>query len=35
MEFLIINIGATLVALLGYLAIVIWHNVSGDFRSRW
>ena len=35
MEFLIIDIGATLVALLGYVGIVVWHNVSGDFLSGW
>jgi hypothetical protein len=35
MEFLIIDIGATLVALLGYVAIVIYQNVSGDVTSGW
>jgi hypothetical protein len=28
MEFLIVDIGATLAALLGYLAIVFWHDVT-------
>jgi hypothetical protein len=28
MEFLVIDIGATLAALLGYLAIVVWHDVT-------
>jgi hypothetical protein len=35
MEFLLIDIGATLVMLLGYVAIVVWHNVSGDMNSGW
>jgi hypothetical protein len=30
MEFLVIDIGATLTALLGYVASVIWHDVSRD-----
>jgi hypothetical protein len=29
MEFLVVDIGATLAALLGYLAIVFWHDVTG------
>jgi hypothetical protein len=28
MEFLIVDIGATLATLLGYLAIVFWHDVT-------
>jgi hypothetical protein len=28
MEFLVLDIGATLAALLGYLAIVFWHDVT-------
>jgi hypothetical protein len=28
MEFLVIDISATLAALLGYLAIVFWHDVT-------
>jgi hypothetical protein len=28
MEFLVINIGATIVALLGYFAIVVWHEFA-------
>ena len=28
MEFLIIDIGATSAALLGYLAVVFWHDVT-------
>ena len=35
MEFLIIDIGATLVALLGYVTIVVWHNVTKDWKSGW
>ena len=30
MEFLLLDIGATLAALVGYLAIVFWHDVSRD-----
>jgi hypothetical protein len=30
MEFLVLDIGATLAALLGYLAIVFWHDVTRD-----
>jgi hypothetical protein len=26
MEFLVLDIGATIVALLGYFAIVVWHE---------
>jgi hypothetical protein len=29
MEFLVVNLAATLAALLVYLAIVIWHDVRG------
>jgi hypothetical protein len=29
-EFLLLDIGATLAALVGYLAIVFWHDVSRD-----
>ena len=28
MEFLIVDISATSAALLGYLAIVVWHDVT-------
>jgi hypothetical protein len=28
MEFLVVDIGATLAALLGYLAIVFWHDLT-------
>jgi hypothetical protein len=28
MEFLIVEIGATLAALLGYLGVVFWHDVT-------
>lgn len=31
MEFLVFDIGATLVALLGYVAIVVWHDFTRDF----
>ena len=31
MEFLVMNIGATIVALLGYFAIVLWHDFTRDF----
>jgi len=27
MEFLVVDIGATIAALVGYLGIVIWHDV--------
>ncbi len=27
MEFLMVDIGATLAALSGYLAIVVWHDI--------
>jgi len=30
MEFLIVDIGATLATLLGYLAIVFWHDVTRE-----
>jgi hypothetical protein len=30
MEFLVLDIGATVAALLGYLAIVFWHDVTRD-----
>jgi hypothetical protein len=30
MEFLLLNIAATLATLVGYLAIVFWHDVSRD-----
>lgn len=29
MEFLMVDIGATVAALLGYLAVVFWHDLSG------
>jgi hypothetical protein len=28
MEFLVVDIGATAAALLGYLALVFWHDVT-------
>jgi hypothetical protein len=28
MEFLVLNIDATIVALLGYFAIVVWHDFA-------
>jgi len=28
-EFLVVDIGATVAALLGYLAIVFWHDLKG------
>jgi hypothetical protein len=33
MEFLVLDLAATLAALLGYLATVIWHDVSGEPMS--
>jgi len=30
MEFLVIDIGATLTALLGYIASEVWHDLSRD-----
>jgi len=30
MEFLVVDLAATLAALLGYLAVVIWHDVTGE-----
>jgi len=30
MEFLVIDMGATLTALLGYIACEVWDNVSRD-----
>jgi hypothetical protein len=30
MEFLVVDIGATLAALIGYLAIVTWHDVASE-----
>ena len=33
MEFLVLEIGATLAALLAYLATVIWHDVSHALQS--
>jgi hypothetical protein len=33
MEFLIIDIGATSAALLGYLATVYWHDVTRGSRQ--
>lgn len=31
MEFLVVDIGATIIALLGYLAIVLWQDFTGDW----
>jgi len=33
MELLVLDLAATLAALLGYLATVIWHDVSGEPMS--
>jgi hypothetical protein len=33
MEFLIVDITATSAALLGYLAIVFWHDVTSGSRQ--
>jgi hypothetical protein len=33
MEFLVLDLAATLAAFLGYLATVIWHDVSGEPMS--
>jgi hypothetical protein len=30
MEFLLLNLAGTLATLVGYLAIVFWHDVSRD-----
>jgi len=30
MEFLVVDIGATIATLVGYLGIVIWHDVRGE-----
>ena len=30
MEFLIVDIGATFAALLSYLAVVFWHDVTRE-----
>jgi hypothetical protein len=29
MEFLVVDIGATVATLLGYVAIVFWHDLTG------
>jgi len=31
MEFLLIDIGATFAALLGYVTTELWHHLSRDF----
>ena len=31
MEFLVLDMGATIVALLGYFAIVVWHEFTRDW----
>jgi len=33
MEFLIVDISATSAALLSYLAIVVWHDVTGGSQQ--
>jgi len=33
MEFLIVDISATSAALLGYLALVFWHDVTSGSRQ--
>jgi hypothetical protein len=30
MEFLVVDVGATLATLIGYFAIVVWHDVTGE-----
>ena len=30
MEFLVVDIGATLAALVSYLATVLWHDVTNE-----
>jgi hypothetical protein len=30
MEFLVIDIGATVATIVGYLAIVVWHDVTRE-----
>jgi hypothetical protein len=30
MEFLAVDIGATVIAALGYLAMVVWHDITGE-----
>jgi hypothetical protein len=30
MEFLLIDIGATVATLIGYVGIVVWHDVSPE-----
>jgi hypothetical protein len=30
MEFLAVDIGATVIAALGYLATVVWHDITGE-----
>jgi hypothetical protein len=30
MEFLVVDIGATLAALLSYLAVVFWHDIRRE-----
>jgi len=30
MEFLLLNLAGTLATLVGYLAVVFWHDVSRD-----
>ncbi len=32
MEFLVLDIGATVAALLGYLAVVFWHDLRPGSR---
>jgi hypothetical protein len=33
MEFLIIDIGATITTLLGYIASEVWHDVSRNLQN--
>jgi hypothetical protein len=30
MEFLVVEMGATLAAVVSYLAIVVWHDITRD-----
>ena len=30
MEFLVVDIGATVATLLGYVAVVFWHDFTGE-----
>jgi hypothetical protein len=34
MEFLVVEIGATLIALVGYVSSVFWHDLTSGLRKR-